>query len=81
MKSPSDETTVTGNEDSDFTAAKNNNFPRRVKSEWTVIDTYNIFEVFNNPEFQDPVTNDQGILFETKEIKHYQHEEDSFKKV
>ena len=68
MNSPSDETTVTGNEDSDFTAVKNNNFPRQVKNEWTTIDTYNIFEVFNNPEFQDPVTNDQVPEMQCKTV-------------
>ena len=66
MNSPSDEITVTGDEDSDFTVVKNNNFPKRVKNEWTIIDTFNIFELFDNPEFQDPVTNDQDSLFETK---------------
>ena len=43
---------------SDFKTVKKNKLSRMVKSDLTSIDTYNMFEVFNNPELF-PVTTDE----------------------
>ena len=49
-KSPSDVTPGTGNADNNFTTVKNNKFSSKMRSDQPVIDTYNRFEEFNNPE-------------------------------
>jgi hypothetical protein len=53
-----------GGNENDFTTVKTNKFSRRLKHKWTMIDTHNIFEEFNKPEFQVPETTDQDSLFE-----------------
>ena len=64
INSSSDDTTVTGDADSDFTTVRNYKFSRRVKNDLKVIDTYNMFEEFNKPEFQVAEPNDQDVLVE-----------------
>ena len=55
-----------GGNENDFTTVKTNKFSRRLKNEWTMIDTHNLFEEFNKPEFQVPETIDQDGLFNEK---------------
>jgi hypothetical protein len=52
-KSPSDVTSGTGNADSDFTTVRNTKFSSKMRSDQPVINTYNRFEEFNNPELFD----------------------------
>ena len=56
MKSTSDDEIGTENSESGFTTVKFNKFQQNVKSNQIVFETYNLFEEFNQPGFQDQET-------------------------
>ena len=62
----SDGTIVTRHEDSEFTTVKKKKFSRKLKSDLKMIETYNLFDEFNNPEFQVQVTKDEDPEMQCK---------------
>ena len=64
MNSPSDEEIETSHADSDFKTVKVNKFQRKVRSDQLVIESYNLFEKFNDQEFQVQVAEDHNVLEE-----------------
>ena len=50
---------MNGPSESDFTTVKYNKFSRKMERDQITFGSYNIFDEFHNPEFQDPVTKDE----------------------
>ena len=73
LNSPSDEEIETSHADSDFTTVKVNKFQRKVRSDQLVIESYNLFEKFNDQEFQVQVAEDHDVLGKKGDFSFEEH--------